>query len=476
MLVEDNTADVRLIREMLADENFPVDNLEVFDRLSTSLIHLAVSDVDAILLDLGLPDSRGIGTFEKMQAAAQRIPLLILTAFKDDALALEAVRRGAQDYLIKDKIDGALLVRALKYAIERKKADEAVHTERKRLFDVLETLPAMICLITPDYHIVFANRSFRERFGESKGKPCYEYCWGQSEPCKFCESLFPLKTGNPHHWEVMGPDGSTIEAHDYPFTDTDGSKLILEMDLDITARKKAEAQAVETARKLKDAERLAAIGATAGMVGHDIRNPLQAISSDTYLAKLELASMPESEAKEGLKESLDGIEKNVDYINKVVLDLQDYARPLNPKLEESDLTSVIEGVIAKNGLPENIDAKVDVKENARKIRADPYYLNRILYNLVTNAVQAMSNGGRLTVKARKDGQDTILTVKDTGVGIPENVRDKMFTLMFTTKSKGQGFGLPVVKRMTESLGGKVTFESQEGKGSTFTVRLPPQKS
>ena len=111
----------------------------------------------------------------------------------------------------------------------------------------------------------------------------------------------------------------------------------------------------------------------------------------------------------------------------------------------------------------------------RKIKADSYYLNRILYNLVTNSVQAMPQGGELTIAAYKQTDDTVLVVEDTGPGIPKSVQDKMFTLMFTTKSKGQGFGLPVVKRMTESLGGTVTFESQEGKGTTFRVRLPPKE-
>jgi PAS domain S-box-containing protein len=125
---------------------------------------------------------------------------------------------------------------------DRKKAEAAVQAERKRLFDVLETMPAMICLLTPDYHIVFANRSFREKFGESNGRRCYEYCFGQKEPCKFCESFIPFKTGQPHHWEVNGPDGSVIDAYDYPFTDVDGSPLVLEMDIDITPRKRAEEQ------------------------------------------------------------------------------------------------------------------------------------------------------------------------------------------------------------------------------------------
>ena len=87
----------------------------------------------------------------------------------------------------------------------------------------------------------------------------------------------------------------------------------------------------------------------------------------------------------------------------------------------------------------------------------------------------MPKGGKLTVHVYKEANDTILAVKDTGVGIPKAIQKKMFTPMFTTKSKGQGFGLPVVKRMTESLGGTVSFESEEGKGTTFTVRLPPKK-
>jgi PAS domain S-box-containing protein len=232
----------------------------------------------------------------------------------------------------------------------------------------------------------------------------------------------------------------------------------------------------ERTKQLKDSERLAAIGATAGMVGHDIRNPLQAITSDVYLLKQELQGMPERVEKSIAEESLVGIEKNVDYINKIVADLQDFARPLNPRIEEVNLKLVIKDLLAKNGLPENVKVTVGVEAAAEKIMTDSIFISRIMVNLVNNAVQAMPKGGKLTIHAFKDENEVLITVKDTGVGIPEKVKDKLFAPMFTTKSKGQGFGLAVIKRLTEALGGKVTFESQEDKGTTFTVRLPSQKS
>ena len=122
---------------------------------------------------------------------------------------------------------------------ERQRAEEAFKAERQRFFAVLETLPPMICLLTPDYHVAFANRAFREKFGESQGRRCYDYCFGQPSPCEFCETYNVLKTGQPHHWEVSTPEGSVIDVYDFPFTDADGSPMILEMDIDITEAKRA---------------------------------------------------------------------------------------------------------------------------------------------------------------------------------------------------------------------------------------------
>jgi len=121
-----------------------------------------------------------------------------------------------------------------------KERTKEVYNERQRLFDVLETLPVMICLLTPDYNVAFANRAFREMFGESYGRRCYKYCFSNTEPCEFCESFKPLETGEPHYWQVKIPDGSILDVYDFPFTDIDGSPLILEMDIDVTQQKQVE--------------------------------------------------------------------------------------------------------------------------------------------------------------------------------------------------------------------------------------------
>jgi PAS domain S-box-containing protein len=241
---------------------------------------------------------------------------------------------------------------------------------------------------------------------------------------------------------------------------------------DITERKKAEDQAQEAAKKLKDVERLAAIGATAGMVGHDIRNPLQAIMGDVYLAKTDANSLTEGDTKESLQESIVAIEKNTEYINKIVADLQDFARPLKPHVEETDLKQTLNELLYEKTFPTNIHVKITIAKGTHTLATDPAYVKRIVGNLISNAVQAMPNGGKLTVNATNQGGNAVITVTDTGVGIPEDVKPKLFQPLFTTKSKGQGFGLAVVKRMTESLNGTVTFTSEQGKGTTFTIILP----
>jgi PAS domain S-box-containing protein len=380
---------------------------------------------------------------------------------------------------------------------ERKKAEEAV----TRQAELIDLSPDAIIVRNLSGIISFWSRGAEKLYGWTKDEVI-----GQDlntllksefrQPIK--EILHKLDLDGKWSGETVhtSKDGNKVIVQSYWLGKIGADGQIVEMlesNVDITERIRTQTKLEESAvlveeyanqmeelanrraAQLKDAERLAAIGATAGMVGHDIRNPLQAITGDVYLAKTELASTPESDEKKNALESLQEIEKNTDYINKIVADLQDFARPLHPHAEETDLKRIIDELLKKNGLPENVKASIKVESAARKVVADSSYINRIMYNLMTNAVQAMPRGGKLTIHAYKEANDVVITVKDTGVGIAEGVKSKLFTPMFTTKSKGQGFGLAVIKRMTEALGGKVTFESQEGKGTAFIIRLPPHQ-
>jgi PAS domain S-box-containing protein len=122
----------------------------------------------------------------------------------------------------------------------RKQAEEKVNAERERLYAVLEALPAYVVLMSANYRIIFANRVFRELFGDPEGKLCFQHLFGRTEPCEICETYKVLKALKPQRWEWTGPNGRTYDINDFPFTDADGSNLILEMGIDITDRKRAE--------------------------------------------------------------------------------------------------------------------------------------------------------------------------------------------------------------------------------------------
>jgi signal transduction histidine kinase len=208
------------------------------------------------------------------------------------------------------------------------------------------------------------------------------------------------------------------------------------------------------------------------MVGHDIRNPLQATVNELYFAKQTLAESSQGDCKQVLMESFSIIQEQVDYISKIVSDLQDYAKTLHPNLVEVDICELVPDALKTLSIPKNIHAVARCEKDIPILKLDPTYMRRILTNLVNNAIQAMPNGGRLTVSTAKKENHAIITVQDTGVGIPDEFKSKLFTPLFTTKSKGQGFGLPVIKRLVEALGGTINVESEAGKGAKFIILLP----
>jgi PAS domain S-box-containing protein len=155
--------------------------------------------------------------------------------------------------------------RALEAEAEVRQATEAkVQAERQRLHEVLEALPAYVILLSADHHVPFANRVFRERFGEPQGRRCFEFLFGRNEPCTNCESYRPLESGTPHRWAWSGPDGRDYEIRDIRFAGADGAPAILEMGIDVTERRRAEVALRELNQTLERrvAERTAALAET----------------------------------------------------------------------------------------------------------------------------------------------------------------------------------------------------------------------
>jgi PAS domain S-box-containing protein len=240
---------------------------------------------------------------------------------------------------------------------------------------------------------------------------------------------------------------------------------------DITEHKAMEA-------RLAEARRLATIGEAAAMVGHDLRNPLQAIITGVYLGRKGYESLPPEYAKvaeeHGLVKWLSLVEGEIEYMDKIVSDLQDYAVPLKPDRSQVNIAQLLKDVLSKTQIPSNVNLSVRVEEDLQ-LMIDRSLMKRVFSNLITNAVQAMPEGGELTVDASKSDEEALVSFRDTGVGIPQEDFSKLFSPFFTTKAKGQGLGLAVCKRLVEAHGGEITVKSKLGEGATFTIRLPHRR-
>jgi signal transduction histidine kinase len=247
------------------------------------------------------------------------------------------------------------------------------------------------------------------------------------------------------------------------------------------ARKQLEAYAEQLEQKVEErtrelkksqeqllkAQRLAVMGELAGMVGHDLRNPLTSIAGAEYYLKKRLGS----EADGKIKGMLKLIEKNIVHSNKIINDLLDYSKEVDLELTQNTSKSIIKEALSLVEIPKNIGV-IDLTESKSKIRVDVEKIKRVFVNIIKNAIEAMPKGGTLTIKSRKLKSNLEIAFSDTGGGMSQGTLEKLWTPLFTTKAKGMGFGLPICKRFVEAHGGSIHVESIKGKGTTFTVAFP----
>jgi signal transduction histidine kinase len=217
--------------------------------------------------------------------------------------------------------------------------------------------------------------------------------------------------------------------------------------------------------QLRKSERFSTIGELAAMVAHDLRNPLQGIANATFYLKRN----PTLDDKE--KEMLTLIQEDVRYSNRIVSDLLDYSKNIRLDLMETNPQLLMRDTLSMVAVPYNVHIQ-DETEAKPTLKLDVDKIKRVFINIIDNAIDGMPGGGSLLIQARETDRGVDFVFADSGGGMPKEVLDKIFTPLFTTKAKGMGFGLSICKRIIEAHGGKISAESVQGKGTTFTISLP----
>lgn len=281
-----------------------------------------------------------------------------------------------------------------------------------------------------------------------------------------------------YEFRILRHDGSTLDVETFvSLIEYEGQPASLSFVRSMAERKRMEKELREHSERLEylvekrtselqEAERMAAIGELAAMVGHDLRNPLTGIMGATYFLKKKYTSINDLDTEK----MLEIIERNVEYSNKIVNDLLDYSKKIQPELYRMDLMGIVGDALESLEIPENI--VVDLTKLGRmELEVDPQMMKRVFINMLSNAVDAMPEGGNIRIESREQGDKMEILLTDTGAGIPEDVLEHIWKPLFTTKAKGMGFGLSICKRLVESQGGSISVENVEGKGTTFTISL-----
>ncbi len=483
LLIEDHPGDRRLLQELLRDvASVPV-QLSHADSLSQGLQRLSESTFDVILLDLFLPDSQGFDTFTQLHQQEQDVPIVVTTGLNDETLALKAVQEGAQDYLVKGQITGELLVRSIRYAIERKRAEQKIR-EQAALLDIATDA---ILVRDAQHHILFWNKGAERLYGwtveEAVGQKTTELLY-KGLSTQFQAAQRELISKNEWQGELnqITKTGQEIivESRWTLVCDDDGQpKFILVVSTDITGRKQLEAQFFR-------AQRIESIGTLASGIAHDLNNILTPVLATAQLLQMKLANLDDRSLR-----MLQLIETNARRGADLVKQVLSFARGVEGKHTLLQIKHLIYEVqqIIRETFPKSIELQVKTTDTLWTVIGNATQLHQVLMNFCVNARDAMpeggvleittenfivdENGARLNFDARA-GNYIAITISDSGVGIPPDLLDRIFEPFFTTKElgKGTGLGLSTAMGIVKSHRGFVTVNSSIGQGTQFKVFLP----
>ncbi len=414
--------------------------------------------------------SLGIETTTDLEVFADRkeLDFIVDLAGCRDALIRILVSKGSRVPVL-DAVASNLLYDVLN--IQR----ELINT-RRFLRTVLDSIQEGILVISPEYEIVRVNepllRKLKRPEEEVVGKCCYEVLYGKDSPCGPPHGICPvaevIKTHKPHHTRHRHLDSNGIAIHHavsaYPVMENGRVSRIVEVSRDITDE-------IRTQEMLLQQEKLSAIGKLAAGVAHEINNPLTAVLTNSMLL---LEDLPEDHA---MYEDLKGIADETLRCRDIVRGLLEFARQEVPKKLDSDLNGILTSVVSlvkKQFSFKNIQIEESLADNLPAVRVDRDQFQQVIVNILINAMEAIERDGEIRVQSAYDESRRCiqLSIRDTGHGIPEDVRLKLFDPFFTTKDAGTGLGLSISHGIIERHGGHISLESQVGKGTTFTISLP----
>jgi PAS domain S-box-containing protein len=495
-LVEDNPGDARLIQKMLREPQAVPFRVDWLSRLDEVLDRVGREPFDVLLLDLGLPDSQGLATFERVNRQAPMMPIIIFSGAIDERLAVEAVANGAQDYLVKGQIDSVLLKRAIHYAIERKRAEQALLQRERALRDNEDR--TTFALAAAGMGVWEVESATNRMSWSDTMAPVFGLTPDQAPTTteEFFQLIHPSdrdeveasvgravagESAYAVEFRTIWPDGGThwVSGSAKTSPGRNGkSHGLLGIGIDITARKSLEAQ-------LRQAQKLDAIGQLAGGVAHDFNNLLTAILGYGNLV------IDTFDADDRRRSDMQEVIKAGERAATLTRQLLAFSRKSVLQPVAVDFNAVVTGMRRMLGrlIGEHINLVTVLAADLHIVRADQGQLEQIVMNLVVNARDALPVGGRVAIETAnveldesyamkhgpvRPGSYVMLAVSDSGIGMNEETKRRLFEPFFTTKEpgKGTGLGLATVYGIVTQSNGYIWVHSEPGSGSTFKVYLP----
>ena len=493
LLVEDDDLYARILRGALQNTT-PKIELERCGSLAEALAMLADRQFDAMLLDLNLPDSSGLETIRRMLEKAPGMPIVVLTATAESMAAVSAVQHGAQDYLVKSETDGKFLSRAIRYAIERAGIQAELVRRERHFRALIEHAYDIVVVLSQNgtflYHSPAVSRVLGYTPEEIAGTNVLDLIHPEDrERAASVLATWPPPTGTDamFQFRVRHKDGEwrVLEALGRGMDEEPRNGIVVNAR-DVTERVRAEETLRATEARLRQVHKMEAVGRLAGGIAHDFNNVLTAIYGYADLL------LEEFDLEDPRRRDLVEIRRSAERAATLTRQLLAFSRQQMLQPQVLNLNAVIDEVqrMLVRIVGTDIQTTFEPSQDLWPVRADRGQIEQVLMNLAGNARDAMPEGGSLvirtgnrTISGREasalpglaPGDYVTLAVSDTGVGMSDEVRRHIFEPFFTTKELGEGtgLGLATVYGIVKQSGGSVYVDSEERKGTTFTIYLPP---